>query len=73
MIQLLLRRKQLVGNLYYWIIVPKTVRIQIAAQVVWNEHLQIMFNIQDELLLHQRLFVENGSDVEYVDEDAQLQ
>ena len=70
MIQLLLRGEQLVGDLYYRIIVPKTVGIQIAAQVVWNEHLQIMFHVQDELLLRQRLLLENGSDVEYVDEDA---
>ena len=51
MIQLLLVREQLVCDLNDWIVVSKTVRIQICAELVWDIALQVVLNIEYKLSL----------------------
>lgn len=50
-IQLLLCRKKLVRDLNNWIIVSKTVWIQIWTETVWDKTLKVVLDVENKLLL----------------------
>ena len=51
MIQLLLVREQLVCDLNNWIVVSETVWVQVCAEFVRNEALEVVLNVQYKLSL----------------------
>lgn len=59
-IQLLLCRKKLVRDLNNWIIVSKTVWIQIWTETVWDKTLKVVLDVENKLLLEKWLLKQKG-------------